>query len=220
MKSYLPVTCLVLLFLYGLVPCGFTEDGREQTIAGLKQEVKELHGLIEAQQKAHEAQINDLKKQIQTLSQKIDSASSVEVRTETVKTEDTIDSIRKAAELEAVQGPQEEAAVETTSFRSGGLSLQSLNPEISITGDFIATYRTGDAVTEDFDFNFRGLGIHFESYLDPYSKIKAAVPINKEGAELGEAYFTRFGIIKNTNITLGKFRQQFRCSEPLTQACS
>ncbi|MDP8219031.1 MAG: hypothetical protein P9M03_09935 [Candidatus Theseobacter exili] len=206
MKRYFFIAYIAVLSLCVVIPCGFAEEDREYTVAGLKHEIEELRGLLKEQQKTHEVQINDLKKQLQTLSQRIDSASSVQ--TEPV-VEDSIASIREAADLEAVREPQAEETVEITSFRSGGLSLQSLNPEISITGDFIATYRVGDAVTEDFDFNFRGLGIHFESYLDPYSKIKAAVPINKEGAELGEAYFTRFGIIDNINLTLGKFRQQF-----------
>jgi len=96
------------------------------------------------------------------------------------------------------------------SFKSGGLSLQALNPEISVTGDLIGTYSFGEDVDNNFyDWNFRSLGLHFETYLDPYSKFKAAIPINSGGAELGEAYFTRYGIFKNTNITLGKFRQQF-----------
>ena len=67
----------------------------------------------------------------------------------------------------------------------------------------------GHTVRKRTDFIFRTLGIHFESYLDPYSRFKAAVPINEEGAELGDAYYTRFGIVEGVNITFGKFRQQF-----------
>jgi hypothetical protein len=59
------------------------------------------------------------------------------------------------------------------------------------------------------DFLFRVLDIHLESYLDPFSKFKAAVGIDSSGAELGEAYFTRFGVLPGLNITAGKFRQQF-----------
>jgi len=48
-----------------------------------------------------------------------------------------------------------------------------------------------------------------ESYLDPYTRFKAAVPINENGAELGEAYMTRYGLPGSMSATFGKFRQQF-----------
>jgi hypothetical protein len=94
-------------------------------------------------------------------------------------------------------------------FKSGNLSLQALNPEISVTGDMLGTYQSGIEGGPTTETAFRSLGFHFEAYLDPYSRFKAAVPVSTEGAELGEAYFTRFGILGGTNITLGKFRQDF-----------
>jgi hypothetical protein len=48
-----------------------------------------------------------------------------------------------------------------------------------------------------------------QSYLDPYTRFKAAIPVNQGGAVLGEAYLTRYGVAKGLNITLGQFRQQF-----------
>jgi len=56
---------------------------------------------------------------------------------------------------------------------------------------------------------FRGLGIHLESYLDPYTRFKAAFSVSEHDTHLGEAYMTRFGLLPNVNVTLGKFRQQF-----------
>ena len=206
MKNFIPITCLLLFSLCTAIPCGFAEENLEQTVMDLKREINELRGLVEKQQKTHEAQIEKLQKQIETLSRKIGSTSPV--LTQEIDGDD-LESIREAAQLEVVQESPSGEVLETTTFRSGGLSLQSLNPEISLSGDFITTYRTGDGVTENFDFTFRGLGIHFESYLDPYSKIKAAVEISQEEAELGEAYFTRYGILDTVNVTLGKFRQQF-----------
>jgi hypothetical protein len=50
--------------------------------------------------------------------------------------------------------------------------------------------------------------VHFESYLDPYTRFKSAVEFGEE-IELGEAYFIRYGLLPNFNLTLGKFRQQF-----------
>jgi hypothetical protein len=55
----------------------------------------------------------------------------------------------------------------------------------------------------------RTLGLHLESYLDPYSRFKAAVPVLEDKACIGEAYFTRYGWRPDLSVTLGKFRQQF-----------
>lgn len=125
--------------------------------------------------------------------------------------DDELKALRQAAENEIIhETDMQNKKLEEMSFKSGGLSLQALNPEISISGDFIGTYFFGDAFETDYyDWNFRGMGLHLEAYLDPYSKFKAAIPVNSGGAELGEIYFTRYGISGGTNITLGKFRQQF-----------
>ena len=116
--------------------------------------------------------------------------------------------LRKAA-LEELKAAEEPETADQGEFTSGALGLQALNPEISITGDFLGSYHSGDAVERETDFLFRGLGLHFEADLDPYSRFKAAVPVNEDGAELGEAYFSRYGIAPGLNVTLGKFRQQF-----------
>jgi hypothetical protein len=94
-------------------------------------------------------------------------------------------------------------------FVSGALGQQALNPELSVTGDYLTSYRGGDHVDANFENHLRTLGLHLESYLDPYSKFKAALEFTPEGAELGEAYFTRFAVLGNLSLTLGKFRQQF-----------
>lgn len=119
-------------------------------------------------------------------------------------------SVSKKEEELTGTSPDTNLNAEDTSFVNRGLSLQRLNPEFSITGDFL--YSVSDQSTLDggkSDFLFRGLGLHFESYLDPYTRLKAAVPVNENGAELGEAYITSFGFGKSLNLTLGKFRQNY-----------
>ncbi len=120
-----------------------------------------------------------------------------------------IDKLRRAAKEEAQKEDKAGDDQEDRVFESGGLGLQKLNPEISVTGDMLGTYASEEELDVAWDTEFRGLGIHLEAYLDPYSRFKAAVPISTEGAELGEAYFTRYGLVGNTNVTFGKFRQQF-----------
>jgi hypothetical protein len=112
----------------------------------------------------------------------------------------------QAAAMGAQPTPEE---TEQTVFRARGISEQALNPEISVTGNLVASWQSTDASEEDYDAAFREIGLHFESYLDPYSRFKAAVPISSEGAELEEAYLDLFGVLPSTTVTLGKFRQQF-----------
>ncbi len=123
--------------------------------------------------------------------------------------EEDLEALRKAAAAEAEAEEEAEKSEEETTFKSGELALQALNPEISVTGDLLGNYQSGNDDAVEWDTVFRSLGLHFEAYLDPYSRFKAAVPFSAHGAELGEAYFTRYGILPNTNITLGKFHQQF-----------
>jgi hypothetical protein len=120
---------------------------------------------------------------------------------------DEIDALRRAAKAEIAEASQEDTQKET--FSSGALGLQKLNPEISVTGDLLWSYTESESADKTSDFVFRGLGIHAEAYLDPYTRFKAAFSVSEDDTHLGEAYMTRFGIVPNVNLTLGKFRQQF-----------
>ena len=143
--------------------------------------------------------------------------AQVEAESDTLKTEteeepfrdDELEALRRAAEAESKKEQKSEDAAEEKIFKSGNLGLQALNPEISVTGDMLGRYQSGDDEAPKSETAFRTLGLHFEAYLDPYSRFKAAVPISIVDAELGEAYFTRYGVVWNINLTLGKFRQQF-----------
>lgn len=118
-----------------------------------------------------------------------------------------IEALRRAARAEVAE--QAEAAPQEETFASGALGLQKLNPEISVTGDLLWSYTDSETTDTTSDFMFRGLGIHAEAYLDPYTRFKAAFSVGEHDTHLGEAYMTRFGLVPNVNLTLGKFRQQF-----------
>ncbi len=120
-----------------------------------------------------------------------------------------MDQLLALAESEADAAPGASGESSETNFISRGLGLQSLNPEISVTGDFLTAFRSTAAARAEMDFDFRTLGLHLESYLDPYTLMKAAVEFTPDGAELGEAYITRFGVLPGISITAGKFRQRF-----------
>jgi hypothetical protein len=118
-----------------------------------------------------------------------------------------VEALRKAARTEIAADSPEDRKDEA--FTSGALGLQKLNPEISVTGDILWSSQDSESADTESDFLFRGLGLHFEAYLDPYTRFKAAASVQESGTCLGEAYMTRFGIMPQVNLTLGKFRQQF-----------
>jgi len=121
-----------------------------------------------------------------------------------------LEELRRLARIEAAHEDVREKDSELPVFKSGAVGLQALNPEISVTGDMWCQHKDDETSgTKHKTFNFRGLGLHFEAYLDPYTRFKAAAPFNENGAGLGEAYFIRYGLIRNVNLMIGKFRQQF-----------
>ncbi len=120
-----------------------------------------------------------------------------------------LQSLRQAAAAAAARAPASAERPAETIFQAGSLGLQKLNPEISVTGDMLGIYQSGNDDLPAWDTTFRTMAMHFEAYLDPYSRFKAATPFSDEGAELEEVYFTRFGFLGAVNLTLGKFKQQF-----------
>ncbi len=123
-----------------------------------------------------------------------------------------LDALLKSAEEEVgPEAEQEKAASkppEETTFRFKGLSLNRLNPEISVSSDFVAAWNKQDNVRRKFDFDLRSFEVNVQAYLDPYSRFKSTVPVDGDGnIEVEEAYFTR--IVHDVNLSLGRFRQQF-----------
>jgi len=150
-------------------------------------------------QKKHDADIRALK-------EKIDKIVGGPERTQS---DAQIESLRELAKAEASKEKATEKKKEEKIFKSGSLGLQALNPEISVTGDFLYSSRKDRTSEPSNDFNFRNLGIHVESWLDPYTHFKSALEFHEDETELGEAYVTLYNIRDDLNLTLGKFRQQF-----------
>jgi len=170
-------------------------------LAQLKRLIAELRRRLDEMNGQHAAEIAELRREIEQLTRGQRKSEKSE--------EDDLELLRSLAEEEAAKVEEKEQLPEETVFKSGGLSLQALNPEISVTGDMITFYRDQKGTRARSDFDFRTLGIHIESYLDPYTRFKSAVPVTESFAKLGEAYLTRFGVLPDVNLTLGKFRQQF-----------
>ena len=168
----------------------------------LRNQISEMSRQMKQIKAEHAAEIDALKEQIRDLRERQTRVAAPQKAEASELAE-----LRRLAEQEARAAAEKEE--KAAPFRAGWLSLQSLNPEISIVGDMVGRYRHQEDSRRRWHGLFRCLGLHFESYLDPYTRFKAAVPVHEDGAELGEAYMTRFGVLKDMNLTLGKFRQQF-----------
>jgi hypothetical protein len=176
-----------------------TQNTRTNGPNVLQEQINQLKQQINNMQKTQDAEINALKKQL-------GESSSLNAAK---KPEDELASLRQLAQAEAAKEKPAEENQENVTFKSQGLGLQALNPEISVTGDFLFSTRDDSTSEQNNDFNFRTLGVHIESWLDPYTHFKSAVEFHEGETELGEAYFTLFNLGKDINLTLGKFRQQF-----------
>jgi hypothetical protein len=176
-----------------------TAQNKETDVEKLNAKILELQRLIVEIQKKHEAEIDALKRQINELAAEAGKQ----------KAEDELAALRELAKAKVAEEIISEEKPEETTFESGALSLQALNPEISVTGDFLFSSRQDTTSDQSSDFNFRNLGVHVESWLDPYTHFKSAVEFHEDETELGEAYMTLYNISEDLNLTFGKFRQQF-----------
>jgi hypothetical protein len=193
------VPILLLAILIGAAPvmAEGEEDG-SAAVKALERQIEEMQRQMKEMERRNRAEADALRKQVEALEGRL-----------AVEEEDSLDAeldrlLREADE----EGSAAEGGEETT-FIARGLGLQALNPEISVAGDFLAQFKKEQDELWETDWFFRVLDIHVESYLDPYTKLKAAVGVFPDGASLGEAYVTRFGVLPDLNLTAGKFRQQF-----------
>jgi hypothetical protein len=189
------ILMLSVLLLYANVT---TAQDKEPDIEQLNAKILELQQRIVEMQKKHDEEINVLREQINELAAEAGKQ----------KAKDELTALRELAKAKAAEEAIAEEELEETTFKSGGLGLQALNPEISVTGDALFSSRQDTTSDESSDFDFRTLGIHIESWLDPYTRFKAAIPVTESGTELGEGYMTLYDVADDLNLTFGKFRQQ------------
>ncbi|MBN2455543.1 MAG: hypothetical protein JXB29_03250 [Sedimentisphaerales bacterium] len=189
---------IIFLFSIVLANTSFSEDGNRD-FEKLNTKILELQNQIIEMQKRHDAEIAALKQQVNELAN----------HTAGKESKDELTALRELAQVEAAKEKPLEEKTEDVTFKSGGLSLQSLNPEISFAGDFLFSSRQDSTSEESSDFDFRVLDIHVQSWLDPYTFFKAAIGVTENDADLGEGYITLYQLSDDINLTLGKYRQQF-----------
>lgn len=195
-KTFITLIVLIVLASADTIPAQNDNNDIEQLNSGILQ----LQQQIIEMQKKHEAEINALQQQINQLAAHVDKRQA----------EDELTALRELAKAKAAEEIITDEQIEDQKvFESRGLGLQALNPEISVTGDFLFSTRQDTTSDQSSDFDFRTLGIHIESWLDPYTRFKAAIPVTESDTKLGEGYITLYNIADGLNLTLGKFRQQF-----------
>ena len=197
------VCVFFLLVTAGVSNVGFTADAETEdpNLAELRQQVSELQKQMGEMKEKHESEIQALKDQIGRRGEAEDVNS----------VDDEADLLRQLA-LEAAGGEVEkkEEPAEQTKFTFKGLNLRKLNPEVSVSGDFVATFTNQDDVRKTTDVNMRAWELNIQSYLDPFSKFKSTIPVDTDGnVEIEEMYFTRYNVFSDISLDLGKFRQQF-----------
>ncbi len=111
-----------------------------------------------------------------------------------------------------VAGETSSKAFHLKDFHGHSRSLQALDPEISVVGDlagkFVWSHGKEYAGDNRSGFDVRGLGVHFQSDLDPFSYLKAAITFSPHGVEFGEGYIVWTNVLNAMDIMFGKFRQQ------------
>jgi len=94
-------------------------------------------------------------------------------------------------------------------FVGGERTLQSLNPEISVTGDVFGTVANRTADPESNQFRLNEFEVAFQSALDPFSLVKAFV-VQEEGAfNVEEAYVDWTSLPAGLGVRVGRFRNDW-----------
>lgn len=103
-------------------------------------------------------------------------------------------------------------------FHSGIRQQQGLNPNLSVAGDFFASYSSADndILNESSEFSYgnnnffmRELELGFAAPLDPFTRGKAFVSLTQEGISLEEAYMELLNLPLNMNLKAGIFKAEY-----------
>jgi hypothetical protein len=134
---------------------------------------------------------------LRTLNARLDSLGRASARGETTGTD----------ELAAVRAAAAAATADSAAAapRQTRLGQNALNPEISITGDFRASYydpgpQTDNFIAREFEFGF-------QSALDPYSTAKIFITAEDGEFAIEEGYVYYTGLPGHTRLDAGVFRQ-------------
>ncbi len=181
-------TTVALLSLGFLTPPLAAQDGPDP-VAELRAEIAQLRTEYEARIAALEARLAQL-----------DAAPAA-----APSAAGDLETLRAAARAAA----GEPAAPTTADPPAGGESrhrrLNVLNPEISVTGNVLAT--ASDRGRESLEV--QEFELDLQAALDPYSRTRLTLAMHGEEVEIEEGYIVYPSLPGGLELTFGKFRQQF-----------
>ncbi|MFZ5893909.1 MAG: zinc-regulated TonB-dependent outer membrane receptor [Myxococcota bacterium] len=97
-----------------------------------------------------------------------------------------------------------------------GAAVQSLNPDISVVGDFAlaafsedSNHQTGGHDPTETGFNLQQLELSFRGAVDPYFRFDGYLVFGAEGFELEEAYATTMDLPGRLQARVGQFLTRF-----------
>jgi len=135
-----------------------------------------------------------------------------------------IEKLREKAREAAARKAAPKTASAGHAFYSAQRQLSALNPEISVTGDFVGWVHSPEFPSTTLSepeasehgpgsgnrFSLREAEFHIISPLDPYTRGKFFLGIPGNGhLHVGEAYMEWINLPTNLNLKIGKFRNQF-----------
>jgi hypothetical protein len=109
----------------------------------------------------------------------------------------------------------DQAAATPAPAPSGGASIQSANPDISLILDFASAIFRGEPMQlgghdpKDNGFTLQQLELHMGSNVDPFFRLDANLVFTTEGVEVEEAYGTTLALPANLQARAGMFLNRF-----------
>jgi hypothetical protein len=124
--------------------------------------------------------------------------------------------IQAALSSDAASSSSAPAGAATSSEPRGAGAVQSLNPDISVIGDFAAAafsrdgnHQTGGHDPIENGFNLQALELSFGASVDPYFRFDSHLAFGRDGFELEEAYGTTLDLPARLQARVGQFLSRF-----------
>jgi len=207
MRQYLFAAALALCCLARPAAAGQSPPASQDDLAAMRAEMTALRQQMDEQQKHYEAQISELR-------QKVDDLSRTAAKAAPSPEEELAAAVEKARAEAATLEPSQMSLF-------FGRAIQSANPDISVIGDMLGHYvsgehgerqPTGEHENED-RFIFRELELAFSSPVDPHSRADFFVHVHEHDGEwhagLCEGYLTLLTLPYDLQARVGKFRSAF-----------
>ena len=160
-------------------------------------------------------QLEDIQAELQIMKQQVESLKAEKEKEAAVS---ELEKLLQEASLMA-QEEKKDDNLTTRVFRGGQRQLQALNPNISLTGDFVGSMTSSNnaLLTEPGDFtdgsnrfSLREAEFHIIAPLDPFTRGKFFMGVPGDGSlEIEEAYMEWLNLPANINLKVGKFIHQF-----------